>query len=386
MKNKRNVLIIDDEPINCKIITKYLSDYNFEINALYSAVDILSKVSIFHPDIILLDLVMPDQDGFETLEILNKPQYNTIPVIVLSGKTGENILSDCLKQGAVDFIAKPVNKIELIARINSVLKLYDLKKSLNSKIIELEKINSSIATELNIAKKIQLSIIGPEHFISGNFKAISSFEMANQLGGDFFDIKEVENDVILGIVADVSGHGVSSSLIVMMLKALIDTHATGFWTPSELLDLLHDELFGKIPKGYFIAINHFHYNKKTGEFIFTNAGLYDIMVIRANKKIEYYGTRCFALAFVKNITFEEKSIFLSSGDKIIISTDGLHEALNDKDEMYGQDRLKESIIKHSKLNAKELLDNIFSDRNKFIKNTIPDDDTTIMIIEITQNQ
>ena len=383
---KRNVVVIDDEPINCKIITRHLSGYNFNIHTLYSAVDILSKLDTLQPDIILLDLMMPDQDGFKTLEILSKSQYSMIPVIILSGNNGENILAKCLKQGAVDFIPKPVNKIELIARINSVLKLYDLQQSLNLKILELEKINTSVAKELDIAKKIQLSLTGSDNFISDNFTATTSLKIANQLGGDFFDIKEVEDNVILGFVADVSGHGVSSALVVMMLKALIDTHGTGFWSPSELLDLLHDELFGTIPKGYFVAINHFHYNKKTGKFTFVNAGLYDIMVIRADQKVEYYGTRCFALAFIKNIKYEENSITLYSGDKVIISTDGLHEALNDSNEMYGQERLKKSIIKHSKLHSKELLNNIFNDRKKFIKDTIPDDDTTIMIIEITQNQ
>ncbi len=183
-----------------------------------------------------------------------------------------------------------------------------------------------------------------------------------------------------------SGHGVASSLIVMMLKTLIDTQGTGFWTPAELMDIFQDSLYGIIPKGYFVVMHHFTYEPSIKKFTFSNCGFHDIVILRKNnnkkRELEFETTRNFAIAFIPNTEFIEKDFFLEQGDKVVIYTDGFIEAANSKDKMYSNERFFESLKKNYDLPAQQLLSEIFQDRDAFIKEVVPSDDTTVMIVEI----
>ena len=380
------IAIIDKNFDSVKILSKLLSNCGIlEKNISYSTDDdSLNELENNKPDLIILDLKTNDNNSYLTfLKIKKNKKISQIPLIMLSEQTNIKMLDKCLAEGAVDFISKPIRKIELEARLTSILRLDELGKELKNKISELQSINSKIEEELQIARDIQLSIVGTPEFINKDVIVYSKIELANELGGDYYDIKVVDNDKILGTIADVSGHGVASSLIVMMIKSLLDTQGSGFWSPSELVDIFQDSLFGSIPMGYFVVMNHFTYEPNLKKFTFSNCGFHDIIILRKKKKeLEFATTRNFAVAFIENVEFLEKEIFLDSGDKIIIYTDGFIEAADKNDEMYSEERFFESIKNNYNLHAKELLNNIFQDRQKFIDEIIPSDDTTVMILEI----
>ena len=377
------VLIVDDEAINNKLIKRLLSSFHIDSKSTTDSTTIFKLIEEERPDLILLDLLMPVQDGFTTLCLLKESPYKDIPVIILSGEKSEVSLLKCLESGAIDYLTKPVRKLELRARIESALRFNRLNQELSSKVFELQKAYEIIERELEIAKKIQLSSIGNPDFETDYVTISSRLEIANKLGGDFYDIKVCDNDVVLGTIADVSGHGVSSSLVVMMLKSQLDALATGFWTPAELLDMLHENFYGKIPKGYYIALTHFIYKPDTNTLTYCVAGLYDLIIIRkGTNELEFAGSRNFAVGFIENITFTEKSIQLFEGDKVILYTDGINEVSNEQGEMYSRERLHQLLKNYADLSSAELRRKIFEERNIFIGETIPEDDTTLMILEI----
>lgn len=382
MALNKKVLILDDEPINNKLIAKLLANFGLQSASITDPTKIFAALEMEQPDLLLLDLMMPVQDGFSTLKLIKEhEEYHELPVIILSGETGEDILALCLKNGAVDYLTKPVRKLELEARVSSAIKIAELNRNLNNKLNELQDFYQRTAEELEIARKIQLSIVGPQKVTTPIYEIASHMEIANRLGGDFFDIKQKDN-LLIGTIADVSGHGVSSSLIVMMLKTLLNSFAIVQNSPAQLLNLLHTQLFNTIPKGFFIAMSHFVFDTETNILKFSNAGLYDAIVLRQNGSVEEFGSKSFAVAFIARADFKELEITLHSGDSIVFHTDGINEAVNEKSEMYSRQRVLQVLSKQQNGSAGDLLEAILMDRKLFIGETIPEDDSTIMVLSI----
>lgn len=389
MHNNTKITIIDKEFEAIKISTKLLTNCGIMLdNISYLSDDrYLSRIEEIKPDLIILDLKTNDHNSYATfVKIRRNKKIAHIPIVILSEQSNIKMLNKCLAEGAVDFISKPIRKIELEARLTSVIRLDELGKELKNKVKLLENLNNTIDEELKVARDVQLCIVGTPEFTNKDVSIYSKIELANKLGGDYYDIKVVDNRKILGTIADVSGHGVASSLLVMMLKTLIDTQGTGFWTPAELMDIFQDSLYGIIPKGYFVVMHHFTYEPSTKKFTFSNCGFHDIVILRKNnnkkRELEFETTRNFAIAFIPNTEFIEKEFFLEQGDKVVIYTDGFIEAANSKDEMYSNERFFESLKKNYDLPAQQLLSEIFQDRDAFIKEVVPSDDTTVMIVEI----
>ena len=380
------ITIIDKDFNAIKILTKLLSNCGIYLSNISQIADdtFLYKLDEIKPDLILLDLKTNDHNSYITfVKIKKDAKYIHIPVVIISEQSNIKMLDKCLIEGAVDFISKPIRKIELEARLKSVLRFDELKKELNKKINQLEIMNSKIDEELQVARDIQLSIVGTPEFTNKDIKVYSKIELANKLGGDYYDIKVVDNRKILGTIADVSGHGVASSLIVMMIKSLLNTQGSGFWTPAELMDIFHESLFGSMPIGYFVVMHHFSYEPETRKFTFSNCGFHDIVILRKNKReLEFETTRNFAVGFIEEIEFLEKELILDPGDKIVIYTDGFIEAVNQDDEMFSEERLFNSLKNNYDLSAQYILKRIFEDRKEFIGDAIPDDDTTVMVFEV----
>lgn len=136
---KSKILIVDDIPVNIQLQETYLSSLGFHTIVAHNGIEALKKVSEEHPDLILLDVMMPKMNGFETCKHLKRQKETRhIPIIMV---TALNELEDKIKgleAGADDFITKPFNKLELLARVKSLLRIKYLHDELQEKVIQLE--------------------------------------------------------------------------------------------------------------------------------------------------------------------------------------------------------------------------------------------------------
>jgi PAS domain S-box-containing protein len=141
-------LLVDDEPLNLKLYEKMLKDHDFQIITATNGQDCLDKVSEHFPDLILLDWNMPVMDGIEALEILKKDETTKdIPVLMITGvMTSSEDLSFAMSVGAIDFLKKPFDKLELSARVRNILLLSDTLKTLKNQNSSLENQNLFITS------------------------------------------------------------------------------------------------------------------------------------------------------------------------------------------------------------------------------------------------
>lgn len=124
MNNYPSILIVDDEPNNFDVIEALLDNEDYDLNYASSGYKALERLEIFHPDVILLDVMMPELNGIDVCKkIKSNPQWKAIPIIMVTALTSKEDMAQCLDAGASDFLSKPVNGLELRARIKSMVRI-----------------------------------------------------------------------------------------------------------------------------------------------------------------------------------------------------------------------------------------------------------------------
>jgi len=148
----KKILVVDDQPDNVFILQDKLEREGFDVYTAYDGPNGIKKATEVTPDLVLLDVMMPGMSGFEACKILSETESTkNIPVILVTALTGSEDLTEGLKAGAFDYVKKPFNRSELIARINSALKF----RESNLLLIELEKIKTFAATVLTANHEIK---------------------------------------------------------------------------------------------------------------------------------------------------------------------------------------------------------------------------------------
>lgn len=166
---KRSILIVDDEPDNFDVLEALLGSRSYQLHYASHGQDALDSLEVFNPDLILLDVMMPGLDGIEVCQRIKAlPEWQAVPIIMVTALSDKEDLARCLKAGADDFISKPVNTLEIRARVHSMLRIkqhYDDLQSLiklredmvNMMVHDLRNPLSSIFLGLDIIEKLNLS-------------------------------------------------------------------------------------------------------------------------------------------------------------------------------------------------------------------------------------
>lgn len=147
MINKPNILVIDDREFDRLLYKEYLGDEQYQFTELDDGESTISQLNSKSYDLILLDWQMPRVGGLETLRNVKNSNHKEIPIIIITGLEDDKVLEQAFDYGGVDFINKPVSKVELNSRVNSVLKLFHSTKMLIKQKEELESLNAIISQQ-----------------------------------------------------------------------------------------------------------------------------------------------------------------------------------------------------------------------------------------------
>ncbi|MBM4165559.1 MAG: response regulator [Ignavibacteria bacterium] len=131
MKRKYKILVVDDTEINVELLTDILKEFRYDVLSANDGMEALAVVQTHKPDLILLDISMPRMDGYETcVQLKSKTETEWIPIIIVTALQDLPSKIKAIESGADDFIAKPFNKIDLKARVKSLLRIVDLRESI----------------------------------------------------------------------------------------------------------------------------------------------------------------------------------------------------------------------------------------------------------------
>jgi two-component system, sensor histidine kinase and response regulator len=182
MNDNYSILVVDDQPDNYDTIEALLIDENYTLHYASCGQDALDAIDRVEPDVILLDVMMPEMDGLETCQrIKSRPQWQPIPIIMVTALSGKENLASCLAAGADDFITKPVNKIEMGARIKSMLRI----KKQHDRIQSLSKLQrNNIHSLENNLNELRLDLAGG--FPTELSEALNGILESNEMLQDYF--------------------------------------------------------------------------------------------------------------------------------------------------------------------------------------------------------
>ena len=239
-----------------------------------------------------------------------------------------------------------------------------------------------IATELDLAKNIQLAAL-PKKLITNDLKEkidiYAEMTPAKEVGGDFYDYFMIDENHLAIVVADVSGKGVPAALFMMISKMLIKHTALNGGNPSKILMTVNNRLCEENSLDMFVTVWLGILNISTGEVIAANAGHEYPFITNAEGNYELLkDPHGLVLGVMENMIYEDYNFTLQKNGKLFVYTDGVAEAQNEKEEMFGLDRLKNSLNLHKVFNAEELVDIIKRDINIFSSKTDQFDDITML--------
>ncbi|XPV77308.1 MAG: PP2C family protein-serine/threonine phosphatase [Desulfovibrio sp.] len=312
---QRKVLIVDDEPVNLKVLRGILTKSGYEVESANDGLSGRKLAQTMQPDMILLDVMMPGESGFETCQILkDDPATTDIPIIFLTGLDDVDDKINGLDLGAVDYITKPFHFKEVLARIEAQLKFTESKDS----IIEAQ---ASRLSQVQTAQ--QAMLVKPQDLPEASFAV--KYITVLEAGGDFYDVLDLGNNTTAYFVADVSGHDLGASFVTSSLKALFRQHASSGKNVEETLSAMNSILCTITPPEVYLTAVYVLLDRSKGQLEYGCAAHPSPVFVSGGQKVDIEVSVGDVLGVFDKVVVESSVIDVAKGDRIYLYTDGLTE-------------------------------------------------------------
>jgi serine phosphatase RsbU (regulator of sigma subunit) len=371
----KTVLLVDDEPANIQIVNSILKDiYKTRIaTSGAKALELANQVPA--PDLILLDVLMPEMNGYEVCSHLKSADHTRdIPVIFLTGQTDIDDETKGFEVGAVDYIHKPFSPAVVQARVRTHLVLRDIREQLARQL-------QTIQGEMETARQIQLSILPRELPTIKGLDIAARYVPMTSVAGDFYDFISIDEKRIGILVADVSGHGMPAALISSMLKIALDGQTAHALEPARVLAGLNRVLCGKF-QGHFVTAVYVVVDTEKQTLLYAGAG-HPPLIIRdhlAEETHDFVENGLF-LGLFPEATYTAIELPFNAGDWGLLYTDGILEITDLLEEQFGLDRCKEFLQDNYGLSAGKFVDALLdrlSQWSELASGREPEDDVTLL--------
>jgi len=279
--------------------------------------------------------------------------------------------------------------LDTVVDVRSHIEFDALSNDINSTVNTLKKYISEaearIDAELAFAKAIQhsaLPSVFPPYPNRKEFDISATMHTAKEVGGDFYDFYFVDEDTLAFLVADVSGKGIPAAMFMMQSKTLLKSYAESGMSVEEVFTNANEKLCEGNDAGMFVTAWMGMLNTKTGAITFANAGHNPPLVKHADGSFTYLKTRPgFVLAGMEGIRYRKNEYHLEKGDVIYLYTDGVTEAMNVNNELYGEERLLEVLNKNTTSDTQTICDAVKIDVDLFVGEAPQFDDITMLCLK-----
>jgi sigma-B regulation protein RsbU (phosphoserine phosphatase) len=244
-----------------------------------------------------------------------------------------------------------------------------------------ERLLKRIEKDLERAAAIQRDLLPKENPSFGGFDITGSNIPCYQVGGDYYDFIPIGTDRLGVVIADVSGKGISASLLMASLRAALLAEIHPNYDIREMAGRLNDFVFKSSPINSFITFFFCDIHRKTGELRYINAGHTPPLVIGNLGQFSSLESSGFALGMFPHARFEPESIHLKSEEIAVLFTDGIPEGRNKTQEEYTEERLRKLVLSHGNLSVSQLSEKILEDVGAFAAGTEQTDDITFVLIK-----
>ena len=367
------ILIADDQTDLLDALKLLLKGQGIEYDAVTSPEAALSALASRPFDLVLMDLNYTGDttSGREGIDLLARVQAvdRLLPVIVMTGWGSVDLAVEAMRRGVRDFVQKPWDNAHLLATLRHEIEGGRARR----------REDAAEQRELAEALKIQQRLLPQQVPQIDGWELAVSWQPASGVGGDCFDTIRFDDSRLALTIADVVGKGIPAALLMSNLQAAVRAFASEAVEPSALCQQVNRILCGNIAEGRFISFFYCVLDAAAGILTYTNAGHYLPMLVRADGSVERLGIGGPVLGVLADAGYEQAQVALSTGDRIILFTDGLTEARDARDEEFGEDRLLAAAVTHRGCSAPALQARLADAVAQFSGGRLQDDATLIVL-------
>jgi sigma-B regulation protein RsbU (phosphoserine phosphatase) len=248
----------------------------------------------------------------------------------------------------------------------------------SARLVEQERQRQKLEQELNIARDIQQALI-PHGFRDFPYFAVTGIHTpCNAVGGDYFDVFPLSEDRSVIVVADVSGKGIGAALLTTMLQGAFSSMTPGT-DPVQVLDQLNRFLCDHSQVGRY-ATMFFGILNRQGHLLFINAGHPSPLLLRSGNVSSLVSEGSFPVGLVPEASFDAKTVQLLPGDTLVSFSDGVTEAMDPDEQLFGDDRLRDALVGKENNSLNDLQAEILNSVHTFTRGASQNDDITVLLV------
>ena len=366
------VLIVDDVKANVDMLVEALRG-DYKLSVALGGEAALRAVEKSPPDLLLLDIVMPELDGYEVCRRLRAdPATRDLPVMFLSSLEDVKDKAKGFELGANDYLTKPFEILEVKARVNSLLKAKAYADA----------VKAAQERDMTIAREIQLGLL-PSDFGARSagtaWDVHAVIEPARHVGGDLFEVLRLSEDRMVLAVGDVCGKGITAALFMAVAVTLLRTLARQCETPDELLRRLNDELAAQNPRGMFVTMACL--DVRGSKVTCANAGHDTSLLVGSGSLRSVFPSTGTVLGMFPDQPYSSESVELAPRDTLVLSTDGVSEAADPGGALFGEEGLHACFAKGAGASAADSVERLLASVRAFAAGAPQSDDITILALQ-----
>jgi sigma-B regulation protein RsbU (phosphoserine phosphatase) len=367
------ILVVEDEPRLALGLADDLTLEGYEVEMARDGEAASQRAREQPFDLIILDVMLPSKDGFEVCRELRRAGLQT-PVILLTAKSQESDKVLGLDLGANDYVTKPYSPRELRARVRAIL------RQQQGLLAESGRLDQEVRTAAAVQQRLLPQVRPP----LATLDYAGYCHPARHVSGDYYDFLDLAPGKLGLLVADVVGKGISAALLMASIHACIRTHRPVFGEQcGNVVREVNALLYGATDPDRFATLFYGVYDDVMRRLTYSNAGHEPALLVRAGVKRQPTYMRLEVgtppVGIFATLPAVQSTVELEEGDWLAIFSDGIPEALNQKQEEFGCERLLDILMGNRQRSAAEMRDAILSEVVKFSNGCPQSDDLTLIV-------
>lgn len=371
--SERRILIVDDSRTNVDVLVHALKD-EYALSVALDGEGALKSIQQAPPDLVLLDVVMPGISGYDVCRRLrSEPATRELPVMFLTSLDEVGDKMKGFEAGGTDYVTKPFEVLEVKARVRSLLKARAYQEAREE----------ALTRELKIAREIQMGFVTSD-FSRWTGSALDVFgllEPAKEVGGDLFSVFPLDEKRVFLVIGDVSGKGIPAALYMAITNALLRTFAHQLARPDEVMARVNSELSHDNRSSMFVTLLIALLDLETGLLQCCSGGHTAPVLVSpgapARFALEDLGT---IVGIEESSAFRGAEIRMQRGETLVVYTDGVTEAFNPKDELYGDERLSAHLSTAGGKGTRDTVEALLADVRRHADGAPQSDDIAILAL------
>ena len=378
-------LIADDDADILTALRLLLANRGYELETVQSPAALLAAIERSQFDVVLMDLnyARDTTSGREGIDLITRVHAldPALPIVVMTGWGTVDLAVEAMRRGVRDFVQKPWENSRLLQTLDKQVKHARARRNAQARLAETRKSEAQLKRELIEARELQENLLANTTSAINGLDVAAQWQPATTVGGDYIAAFNLDDDHAALCVADVVGKGLPAALLMSNFQAALKSLAAEHPSPADVSKRLNDLLYANIPLHKFITAFYAVVNIPERTMTFTNAGHNPPLLVRAGGECVRLEAGGSVLGAFPNACFSEAQIQLHQGDRLLLFTDGLTEALDASGEQFGDERLIDILREQRTQSPENLKEMLFTVVGEFCGNTFRDD-AALMVIGI----